>query len=58
MKQLIVKLLLIVVVVLSAFSPIVAGGPTAIPSAHAVQHTYQIAGIRCQPFANPNCLPH
>jgi hypothetical protein len=51
MKQLIIKLLL--VVVLSAFSPIVAAVPTATPGVHALQQTHQIAGRFCQPW--PSC---
>jgi hypothetical protein len=55
MKQLIVKLFLIVVVVLGAFTPIAARvAPTAIPSAHAVQHTQQLAARRgC--YGYPGC---
>lgn len=52
MKQLIAKLLLIVVLGLSAFSPFVAAGHTAIFGTHAAQHTHQIAKYR--PCSNPS----
>lgn len=46
MKRLIIAPLLVLVLVLSTLSPLVAGVTTAIPGVHAVQHTYQIASRR------------